>query len=366
MWMKLIPLLVMTSALQGQSPAAKKLTTTGTGKATGVTLPSAQGYVNTTCIANGIVNSFSTWLSSGIATAACDSAYESNPCPVGCYVLDGAVMSVWIGFGNPVWVDVEGVAHVQGGGGASFAGEAFLDVYMAVDQIAAPPTPVTAIPVTIKTRGEVKGDGNYSDMNSYAMAYGPDGTPYSLPLNSTTDLMIAPGASYKIELNAGCQAVANSSVLGGVSTCQSVVDPAVEFDQAAFDAEMGSNTFPLAEYYQGEYSPNVASNDSPAASACSIISQSKNTNVIDAQGIINEALGIIYPFNDLTGDGAVNIVDVQVVLDAAMGLGCSSSATTPASLTAAGKRFRNAGTYGRTIMAPVPGPATARKPLAWP
>jgi uncharacterized protein (TIGR03437 family) len=376
MWMKLIPFLFMASALQGQSPAArnsdanpaptrigphslgetlqerlaaKKLNTTGTGRATGVTLTLAQGYVNATCIANGIVNSYSTWVSSSIATTACDSNNYNQTL----YQNVLAGVSVELDFTQIPAVDVGGNAEVEEGGAASFAGEALLDFYVAVDQIAAPPTPVTAIPVTFTTKGEVVGGGNYSDMNSYAMAYGPDGTPYSLPLNSATVLMITPGASYKIELNAGCQAVANARQS---SECQSVVDPAVKFDQSAFDAEMGSNTFPLAEYYDFESSPNLAQ-DSPAASACSIISHNENTTVIDVQGIINEALGIIYPANDLSGDGAVNIVDAQIVLDAALGLDCSSSATTPASLTAAGKRFRNAGTYGRTIMSPVPGPS---------
>jgi uncharacterized protein (TIGR03437 family) len=382
MWMKLIPFLFMASALQGQSPAArnsdanpaptrigphslgetlqerlaaKKLNTTGTGRATGVTLTLAQGYVNATCIADGILNSLSTWVSSATAIAACDSNVFINQAED--ELADMAAMSVVFSFGKPLTVDVVGEAVASEDGKASFAGDALLDVYMAVDQIAAPPTPVTAIPVTFTTKGEVSGSGNYSDMNSYAMAYGPDGTPYSLPLNSATDLMITPGASYKIELNAGCQAAVAASSTVQASGCQSVVDPAVKFDQAAFDAEMGSNTFPLAEYYQYEVSPNVAPNDSPAASACSIISHNENTTVIDVQGIINEALGIIYPANDLSGDGAVNIVDAQIVLDAALGLDCSSSATTPASLTAAGKRFRNAGTYGRTIMSPVPGPS---------
>jgi hypothetical protein len=36
-----------------------------------------------------------------------------------------------------------------------------------------------------------------------------------------------------------------------------VVDPHFQFDQAAFNAEMGANTFPLDEYYGFEYSPNL-------------------------------------------------------------------------------------------------------------
>ena len=45
-------------------------------------------------------------------------------------------------------------------------------------------------------------------------------------------------------------------------------------------------------------------------------------SVADAQFIVNEALGVIAANNDLNGDGMVNIVDVQQVIGAVLGLGC--------------------------------------------
>jgi hypothetical protein len=45
-------------------------------------------------------------------------------------------------------------------------------------------------------------------------------------------------------------------------------------------------------------------------------------NVVDVQLIINEALGVIPPIHDLNGDGVVNVADVQLVINAALGLGC--------------------------------------------
>jgi hypothetical protein len=38
--------------------------------------------------------------------------------------------------------------------------------------------------------------------------------------------------------------------------------------------------------------------------------------------ILNEALGATSPADDLNGDGAVNAVDVQIVINAALGNGC--------------------------------------------
>ncbi len=37
------------------------------------------------------------------------------------------------------------------------------------------------------------------------------------------------------------------------------VDPTFRFDQAAFDATYGSNSFPLADYYSLDFSPNAIS-----------------------------------------------------------------------------------------------------------
>jgi hypothetical protein len=48
-------------------------------------------------------------------------------------------------------------------------------------------------------------------------------------------------------------------------------------------------------------------------------------NVVDVQRIINEALGVSTPVHDLNNDGVVNVVDVQIVINAALGLGCTAA-----------------------------------------
>jgi hypothetical protein len=47
--------------------------------------------------------------------------------------------------------------------------------------------------------------------------------------------------------------------------------------------------------------------------------------VTDVQAIINQALGVTAASNDLNGDGKVNVVDLQIVTNAAMGQSCSAS-----------------------------------------
>ena len=44
----------------------------------------------------------------------------------------------------------------------------------------------------------------------------------------------------------------------------------------------------------------------------------------DGRTMIHETLGVIAPVHDLNSDHRVNIVDVQIVVNAAIGLGCTA------------------------------------------
>jgi hypothetical protein len=57
------------------------------------------------------------------------------------------------------------------------------------------------------------------------------------------------------------------------------------------------------------------------AAVCNV-SQDAAATVVDVQRMISEALGIIREPDDLNGDGVVNVSDVQIVMNAALGLGC--------------------------------------------
>jgi thermitase len=47
------------------------------------------------------------------------------------------------------------------------------------------------------------------------------------------------------------------------------------------------------------------------------------TTVLDVQRMINEALGVAAPANDLNSDGLVNIADIEIVINSALGRGCT-------------------------------------------
>jgi hypothetical protein len=50
-----------------------------------------------------------------------------------------------------------------------------------------------------------------------------------------------------------------------------------------------------------------------------------STNIGDVQRMINEALGVMPASNDLNGDGMAGVVEVQIVIHATLGLGCTAS-----------------------------------------
>ncbi len=46
--------------------------------------------------------------------------------------------------------------------------------------------------------------------------------------------------------------------------------------------------------------------------------------VTDVKVMINQALGVAPPANDLKGNGFINVADVQIAMNAAIGLGCTT------------------------------------------
>ena len=67
-----------------------------------------------------------------------------------------------------------------------------------------------------------------------------------------------------------------------------------------------------------------------------VMSQDGTVTAGNVQQLINEALGASSATDDLNGDGVVNVTDVQIELNAALGLGCSAGpVAAPASLTQA-------------------------------
>ena len=67
-----------------------------------------------------------------------------------------------------------------------------------------------------------------------------------------------------------------------------------------------------------------ASYNTPIVSSCAVTMDSSAT-VTDVQQIANEALGTSSPLHDMNGDGRINLIDLQIVLNAALQKGCSAN-----------------------------------------
>jgi len=162
-------------------------------------------------------------------------------------------------FGSRPMVDVKGDAWYSGNGSnwAAFLGEATLSYYMAVRESGTLPALVVTVPVTMDWTGHTSGVGTW-DSEIYASFAG---TRSSTP--GQVNLQLVPGAQYLASIDAICTTVAASN--DPHSECQAVADPVFTFDQAAFDAEMGSKTFPLADYYSFGFSPNLATTPEPSS-----------------------------------------------------------------------------------------------------
>jgi hypothetical protein len=118
-------------------------------------------------------------------------------------------------------------------------------------------------------------------------------------------------------------------LLGPFGTLSSAGGPASGRQvQSFFPTDKGELSLIYASG-SGSSTFNASLQTSPTAE-CDITGDT-TTSVTDVQTEISEALGVAPPLNDLNGDGAVNVADLEVVADAVLGLGCSPGGATPAS-----------------------------------
>jgi hypothetical protein len=105
--------------------------------------------------------------------------------------------------------------------------------------------------------------------------------------------------------------------------------PAVTTTSAAYSGQIGHTYafYSIATDGAGNIQAAKNSPDTtttipvPAVGACDVGNYGTVT-IPDVQQAIDEALGAMQPTNDLNGDGTVNVVDVQIVMNAALNLGC--------------------------------------------
>lgn len=171
-----------------------------------------------------------------------------------------------LGEGN---VYVSGSASASGWGGDSANAWGYVMFSYRTVETKAPPLHLTAFPIYFESQGEASVTDAF--WSAFGVSVALNGTvvgdigknageaPTATSFDVVRHLTIAPGEAMTVELTALVEVWADVPFAGGSAATEGVasVDPIVRFDQAAFDALMGSNTFTLDEYYQIEFSPYV-------------------------------------------------------------------------------------------------------------
>lgn len=137
-----------------------------------------------------------------------------------------------------------------------------------------PPQHVPSIPVRFFASGEAHvtdGDGGSFDISAWLDSVGYQrkwegvGSQSGAFSNSATVwLSTAPNSAGQVLISAWCH-VSTWSGGAGSGSCAAAADPSFSFDQAAFDASMGGDTFPLDRYFRIDLSPGVTPVPEPTA-----------------------------------------------------------------------------------------------------
>jgi hypothetical protein len=135
---------------------------------------------------------------------------------------------------------------------------AYMAYEAAVTPTIAPPFAVPSIPVTVVLNTEL----TRSSFNSTGGGYvylGDDQLiaplhDFAVSLGAEVDTAIFVQMSAYVETQASDL---DPNAFGISSVVASMVDPVFSFDQETFDARYGPNSFPLEDYFEFQYSPNL-------------------------------------------------------------------------------------------------------------
>jgi len=178
-----------------------------------------------------------------------------------------------------------------------------------------PGTPVLAIGTSLAgafVQGEPTAVANFIVANQSAAAASSGPVTVSVSLSDALTMVSIQGNGWACTSNTCTR---SDSLVGGAAYDPIVVTVAV------------ASTAPPQVTNQ----VTVAGGGSAGASITQIIAISPFTcdlsgdgivNVVDVQTLIEEVLGLIPAVNDLNHDGAINVADVQKLINAAVGLGC--------------------------------------------
>lgn len=155
--------------------------------------------------------------------------------------------------------------------------------------------------------------------------------PANLAAQSGTPQSAAVGTGFTVPLSAQVTNVANTPVpgvlvsfIGASSGASAVLSSAGALTNSNGIASVNARANNATGTYTvtasvGSLNTLFTLTNTPLS--CNVI-QDAQVGVADVQSLVNQALGIATPSNDLTGDGVVNVLDVQVMTNAVLNEGC--------------------------------------------
>lgn len=214
-------------------------------------------------------------------TAECDYSvtFTDRDGLAGGYAQTSATARTGFGPGFPLVGNVDATANVDVMGNnaplvpiASAGGN--VTFYFASESYRPGPLNPPNLPIYFEAHGQ--NTQNYGSSSvSVSLAYSGLGvvgwnsaSPSSDHFDHSTTIWLTPGNVATVHLDANCYTYAigswDYSDPSGIPTpvaadgnCKAHVDPTIRFDQAAFDALYGANSFTLTDYYRLQFSENV-------------------------------------------------------------------------------------------------------------
>jgi len=189
-----------------------------------------------------------------------------------------ASASTSFGPGMPQVGNVDVYASVSSMGELPATAEAdgYLTFYFASESFTPGAFNPATLPIYFEAHAQGYGSGLYGSGTPFASVI--LASQYAGPLHwytsdypsnsfdKSTTIWLSPGEVASVNLGANCYVNAFGgwddstnprTPITGVGNCSTQVDPVIRFDQAAFDALYGANSFTLTDHYRLQFSENV-------------------------------------------------------------------------------------------------------------
>ena len=128
---------------------------------------------------------------------------------------------------------------------------------------APPPGGAVDVPVRVHVRGHASGSATSTVILFNFYNFGVTSTSTLQEFDTSLDLLLPSDGSVDVPVRLIAQAQAYEFRLGNwPHSSQALADPLFELNQSAFDQQMGAATYPLADYFNFEYSMGIV--DMPA------------------------------------------------------------------------------------------------------